>query len=102
MTKNEKKKLIKDLLEGPLKKYLQGESSYGLFKDEVNSMFEVDFKYNELYPSYLFNAELYYPDIDDFLEKESDKDIYIDARIKRDPNYANVIKKIKNSQKEFK
>lgn len=103
MTNNEKKKFIKDLLEGPLRRYLQGETSFGNFKDEINQEFGLNFKYSELYPSYLFNAELYYPTVDDFLAKDVNKDIYIDARIKRDPNYAKVIKeKAKRIEKDEK
>lgn len=100
MKKNEKKQLILDLLNGPLRRYLSGESTFGKFKDEINLEFNLDFKYSDLYPSYLFNAELYYPSEDDFLAKDVDRDIYIDARIQRDPSYADVIKKIKNSQKD--
>jgi hypothetical protein len=92
MTKSEKKKLIKDFIDGPLQRYLTGETSYGKFKEEINEQFDLDFKYSDLYPSFLFNAELYYPTVDDFLSENEDKDIYIDARIERDPNYANVIK----------
>lgn len=100
MNRKEKKKLILDLLEGPLRRYLTGEISYGKFKEEINEEFDLDFKYSDLYPSYLFNAELYYPSEDDFLSKDIDRDIYIDARVERDPNYADVVKKIKDRKKE--
>lgn len=100
MNRKEKKKLILDLLEGPLRRYLTGETSYGKFKEEINEEFDLDFKYSDLYPSYLFNAELYYPSEDDFLSKDIDRDIYIDARVERDPNYADVVKKIKDRKKE--
>lgn len=98
MKKSEKEKLIKDFIDGPLRRYLTGETSYGKFKEEINEVCGTEFKYNDIYPSYLFNAELYYPSEDEFLANDIDKDIYIEARTKRDPNYAKVIEKKK---KEF-
>ena len=64
MKREEKEKLIKAFIDGPLKNYLTGDSSYGKFIEEINEVCGTDFRYSDLYPSYLFNAELTYPFID--------------------------------------
>ena len=60
MTNSEKKKLIIDFINGPLQEYLLGDISFGKFKERINETCGTDFKYPELYPSYLFNAVLSY------------------------------------------
>jgi len=55
-----KKELIKNFIDGPLRNYLTGNTSYGKFIEEINEICGTDFRYCDLYPSYLFNAELYY------------------------------------------
>lgn len=62
MSNEEKKKLILDFINGPLYTYLQGEISFGRFKELINEKFGTDFTYGDLYPSYLFNAQLSYED----------------------------------------
>lgn len=81
MKREEKEKLIKAFIDGPLKNYLTGETSYGKFKEEINEVCGTEFKYSDIYPSYLFNAELYYPSEDEFLADDIEKDTYIQARI---------------------
>lgn len=61
MENQDKKKLILDFINGPLRTYLQGEVSFGRFKELINEQFYTDFHYAELYPSYLFNAQISYP-----------------------------------------
>jgi len=59
--KMDKKKLILDFINGPLKEYLDGgEISFGKFKERINETCGTDFSYSDLYPSYLFNAKLTY------------------------------------------
>ena len=62
MNKEEKKKLIVDFINGPLKRYLTDEVSFGKFKELINEQFDTDFCYADLYPSYLFNGKIHYPD----------------------------------------
>ena len=62
MSNEEKKKLILDFINGPLKRYLTDEVSFGRFKELINQEFDTDFCYADLYPSYLFNAQIHYPD----------------------------------------
>lgn len=58
MTHDEK--LIKDFIDGPLQKYLSGDISFGKFKELVNETCGTNFSYSDLYPSYLFNAQISY------------------------------------------
>ena len=60
MTINEK--LIKNFIEGPLKQYLLDEVSYGKFIELINQECGTGFKYSDLYPSYLFNGKINYPE----------------------------------------
>lgn len=61
MDSSEKKKLILDFINGPLKEYLDGGNiSFGRFKEKINETFGTDFSYCDLYPSYLFNAQIFY------------------------------------------
>jgi hypothetical protein len=60
MTNEEKKTLILQFMEGPLRKYLTGDISFGRFQELINETFGIDFRYSDLYPSYLFNAKLVY------------------------------------------
>lgn len=60
MTINEK--LIKNFIEGPLKQYLLDEVSYGKFIELINQECGTDFRYSDLYPSYLFNGKIHYPE----------------------------------------
>ena len=57
----EKKKIILDFINGPLRTYLEGEASFGKFKELINERCGTNFTYSELYPSYLFNAQISYP-----------------------------------------
>ncbi len=66
MNKEQKKQLILEFINGPLQRYLTGDISFGKFKELINETFEVDFSYSDLYPIYLFNAEIKYPQ--DFIE----------------------------------
>lgn len=63
MTNSEKKTLILQFMEGPLREYLTGDISFGKFQELINETFGVDFRYSDLYPSYLFNAKLVYEDV---------------------------------------
>ena len=56
----EREQLIKAFIDGPLKRYLEGGISFGKFKEEINEVCGTNFSYSDLYPSYLFNAELCY------------------------------------------
>lgn len=60
MTKEEKKQLIIDFIQGPLKDYLTTNISFGRFKEKINEQFDVDLIYSDLYPSYLFNGKITY------------------------------------------
>ena len=62
MTQEEKQELILTFMNGPLKEYLVGDISYGRFKELINESCGTNFKYSDIYPSYLFNAglNLYY------------------------------------------
>lgn len=62
MDSNEKEELILAFINGPLKDYLTSGISYGKFKEEINRVCGTKFSYAQLYPSYLFNAELKYPE----------------------------------------
>ena len=67
MNKKEKKQLILDFINGPLREYLDGgQISFGKFKEKINETCGTDFAYSELYPSYLFNAQLIYEEADLF------------------------------------
>ncbi len=56
----EREQLIKDFIDGPLKRYLEGDISFGKFKELTNEVCGTNFSYSDLYPSYLFNAQLSY------------------------------------------
>jgi hypothetical protein len=58
MTQEEKQELILTFMNGPLKEYLVGDISYGRFKELINESCGTNFKYSDIYPSYLFNAGL--------------------------------------------
>ncbi len=58
MTQQEKQELILTFINGPLKEYLTGDISYGRFKELINETCGTNFKYSDIYPSYLFNAGL--------------------------------------------
>jgi hypothetical protein len=58
-----KEELIKIFIDGPLKEYLTGDISYGRMIELINEKCGTNFKYSNLYPSYLFNATLKYPDV---------------------------------------
>lgn len=58
-----KEELIKIFIDGPLKEYLTGDISYGRMIELINEKCGTNFKYSDLYPSYLFNATLKYPDV---------------------------------------
>jgi hypothetical protein len=58
MTPNEK--LIKDFIDGPLQRYLTGDISYGRYIELINETCGTDFRYSDMYPHYLFNAQLTY------------------------------------------
>ena len=60
MTNND---LIKKFIDGPLQRYLTGDISFGKMIELINEECGTNFKYSDLYPSYLFNASLKYPDI---------------------------------------
>lgn len=60
-----KEELIKIFINGPLQKYLTGDISYGRFIELINEECGTNFRYGNLYPSYLFNAKLQHPDIDE-------------------------------------
>ena len=58
MTPQEKQDLILTFMNGPLKEYLTGDISYDRFKELINETCGTNFKYSDIYPSYLFNAGL--------------------------------------------
>ena len=60
MNTRQKKYLILNFIDGPLKEYLTGDISFSRFKELINERFGTDFVYSDLYPSYLFNARLSY------------------------------------------
>ncbi len=62
MTNKQKQKLILDFINGPLQEYLQGDISFGKFKERINEVCGTQFCYSDIYPSYLFNAKLAYYD----------------------------------------
>ena len=77
MDTKEKKKLILDFINEPLRQLLTNKISFGRFKELINEVCGTDFIYSDLYPSYLFNSELsYVTEIVDtpplFIEKYTD------------------------------
>ena len=50
--------LIKKFINGPLQKYLTGDISFGKFIELINEECGTNFRYSDLYPSYLFNQTL--------------------------------------------
>ena len=60
MDTKEKKKLILDFINEPLRQLLTNKISFGRFKELINEVCGTDFIYSDLYPSYLFNSELSY------------------------------------------
>ena len=58
MTTQEKQDLILTFMNGPLKEYLTGDISYDRFKELINETCGTNFKYSDIYPSYLFIAGL--------------------------------------------
>ncbi len=60
MENEQKKQLILDFINGPLKEYFEGQISFGRFKERINETLGTNFSYSDLYPSYLFNAQLTY------------------------------------------
>ena len=63
----DKEKMLKDFIEGPLQKYLAGNISFGKFVELINETCGTDFRYADLYPSYLFNAQINYEEADRLL-----------------------------------
>jgi hypothetical protein len=60
MNSEEREDLILLFINGPLQEYLLGDISFGRFKELINESCETNFKYSDLYPSYLFNGKLTY------------------------------------------
>jgi hypothetical protein len=60
MNTKQKEQLILDFIEGPLRKLLTGDISFSKFKELTNEVCGTNFTYSDLYPSYLFNAEIDY------------------------------------------
>lgn len=56
--------LIKKFIDGPLQRYLTGDISFGKMIELINEECGTNFKYSDLYPSYLFNAKLEYTPLD--------------------------------------
>ena len=50
--------LIKKFINGPLQRYLTGDISFGKFIELINEECGTNFRYSDLYPSYLFNQTL--------------------------------------------
>jgi hypothetical protein len=50
--------LIKKFMDGPLQRYLTGDISFGKFIEVINEQCGTNFRYSDLYPSYLFNQTL--------------------------------------------
>jgi hypothetical protein len=53
-----KEELIKKFINGPLERYLLGDISFGKFIELINEECGTDFRYSDLYPTYLFNQTL--------------------------------------------
>lgn len=70
MTSKQKQKLILDFMNGPLREYLEGEISFGRFKEKINEVCGTEFSYSDIYPSYLFNAKLSYEDEIKIMEED--------------------------------
>jgi len=66
MIGREKEELILAFINGPLKNYLTGQISYGKFREEINEICGTKFSYSDIYPCYLFNAELHYKELPKF------------------------------------
>ena len=66
MSIGEREKLILDFINGPLREYLyDSEISFGKFKERINEVCGTELKYSDIYPSYLFNAYLRYPHLEE-------------------------------------
>ena len=80
-----KEELIKIFIDGPLKEYLTGDISFGKFIQLINEECGTNFKYSHLYPSYLFNAKLKYPDITDEYFKNAYANVDYQGRKQHSP-----------------
>lgn len=85
-----KKKLILDFINEPLKKLLTGKISFSRFKESVNEVCGTDFTYNDLYPSYLFNAQ-----IEGLIDEDSDKTDIVYVQALAEQKYADFNQKMK-------
>lgn len=81
----EREELIKIFIDGPLKEYLTGDISFGKFIQLINEECGTNFKYSHLYPSYLFNAKLKYPDITDEYFKNAYANVDYQGRKQHSP-----------------
>lgn len=77
-----KEELIKSFIDGPLQKYLTGDISFAKLVELINEECGTNFKYSDLYPSYLFNASLSYPDdLEEYIKSRSERDVEFKRKI---------------------
>lgn len=69
MTVEQKNQLILDFINGPLREYLQDEISFGKFKERVNETCGTNFSYSDIYPSWLFNGKISYPEEESLMKE---------------------------------
>jgi hypothetical protein len=78
----DKEELIKIFINGPLQKYLTGDISFGKMIELINEECGTNFKYSDLYPSYLFNASISYPDdLENYIKDRSERDVEFKRKV---------------------
>jgi hypothetical protein len=64
---------------------LTGDISYGRMIELINEKCGTNFKYSDLYPSYLFNATLKYPDVAESYFKNAYANVDYQGRMEHTP-----------------
>lgn len=82
---NSKEELIKEFINGPLHLYLTSEISFGKFVEFTNETCGTNFRYSDLYPSYLFNAKIKYPDITETYFADAYANVDYQGRMEHSP-----------------
>jgi len=71
--------LIKKFINGPLQRYLTGDISFGKFIELINEECGTNFRYSDLYPSYLFNQTLKDVEPIEYVAKAYDRNVNIEC-----------------------
>jgi hypothetical protein len=71
--------LIKKFINGPLQRYLTGDISYGKYIELINEECGTNFRYSDLYPSYLFNQTLKDVEPTEYVTKTYDRNVNLEC-----------------------